>query len=109
MNHDYRYDGEVHSLSEDLAYACEKIEEKGIEQLSDLTKKYLRKYAEYLYEFDKEQVLGIVMGHFSPNEYGHTSENIEFIFRPAMPDHLGQPATFAMKFKRVENDNLDVK
>jgi hypothetical protein len=104
-------DGELHALSDDYGYALKLfLEDPSIHEnssrMTELRDDFAKKYADYLYQFDKEKVIRILMEYLVLSY----NEDIQFIFRPAyMVSSLAQNASFAMKFKRSQNDNLGEK
>ena len=104
-------DGELHALSRDYGYALKFfLEEPDIydncRTMTELRDSFAKKYVDYLYQFDKEKVLRILMEYFILSY----NEDIQFISKPAyLVSALCQNASFAMKFKRSQNDNLETK
>ncbi len=106
-------DGEIHPISEDYAY-CGKILREEIKLdandifLSKIQNDFFNKYAEYLYKFDKEKVIKLLISDLYSSMFH--SEDFRLIYRPPwMASALSQYASFILKFKRSQNDNLDNK
>ncbi len=109
----YIADGNIHPLSDELAYCLKIFNDIEFSNtdffLSQISYDMIRKYAEYLYDFDKEKVIACLIETFSPNLHGYTHEDVQLIYRPPMNDYLHQKSSLALKFKRAKNDNLDEK
>ncbi len=110
---EFNPDGEIHPISEDFAY-CGKILKEDVKldendrSLCKTQNDFFNKYAEYLYEFDKENIIKLVK-HNLYNKMFHTDE-FQIIYRPYwMVGILAQNAHMLLKFKRLKNDNLDGK
>jgi len=107
----YIPDGELHALSKEYGYALKFFLDKNspsdnAEKMTDIQFEFTKKYADYLMEFNKGKVIKILMQHLMQGY----DEDFQFIFRPAyIVSSLAQNASFALKFKRSENDNLDEK
>lgn len=110
---DFNPDGEIHTISEDYAYCGKVIREEvklnnNESTISKTQNEFFNKYAEYLYKFEKEEVIKIIMDDLYSKMFH--SENFQFVYRPPwMSSMLAQYATFILKFKRSKNDNLDNK
>lgn len=105
-------DGEVHAISQDYGYICNRIFEKlDKETLSDYVNQQLIKFIDYLYINDKEKIVDYLINIFNYQViHNIKDENYDVIFRPEiMSNSLAQFSTLALKFKRAENDNLEVK
>lgn len=109
----YNFDGEIHALSDEWAYIIKKTEcitfESGNSKLAEFQKEVFRKYAEYLYENDKENVIQMLIDNLNfIMPYGSTSrEDMQLIYRPPkMCGALAQWGTLALKFKRCQKDSL---
>lgn len=109
---DTLFDGEPHVLSEKYGYIANRIHEN-IEQsnLHHYVEKSLDKYANYLYENDKEKVIKYLMEVLMFQVFqSSTPEDYQVIFRPPyMVSALAQYATLCLKFERSKKDNLEVK
>lgn len=110
----YIADGEIHALSKDYGYIFKKIENLDIEfsSINEIQLDFFNKYAEYLYLFEKEKVLQIIVDNLmsSCGIFGYSSEDYKFIYKHSqMASSLSQYASFALKFKRSKNDNLENK
>lgn len=110
---EYNFDEEIHAISKDFAAILGKfpIELDETQRLIAVQAKqveYIRKYAKYLMEFDKEKCFDILSHYLMPNCMGYTEETHSFIYRPPwIVGSLSQFATLSLKFKRSENDNLN--
>jgi hypothetical protein len=101
----YIFDGEPHALDKEYGYIITRIYEKETDQenLQDQIHIHVKKFAEYLYQNDKERTIECLLDGLSYNDY-------EVIYRPAhIVSVLAQFSTLAIKFKRSKNDNLDIK
>ena len=108
---DYNFDGEIHALSKDWAYAIKKVDGfsiyKNDSKFTDLRDEFYKKYAEYLYSFDKDKVIEILLNYLCGFVF-HTPEEFSLIYKPPYNiTSLEQIGTFAIKFKRSKEDNLD--
>jgi hypothetical protein len=115
--HNYIMDGEIHWIDENYAYIIKEVgemlliayEENG--EPSDFTNIYedfLRKYANYLYEVDKEKCINMMMERLS--QWGlhgpNLPEDVQMVFRPSyMLDSVESKSTMALKFERSDNDD----
>ncbi len=106
-------DGQIHALSEKYAYILRFFPEnplmaENLSQISHLQLEFISKYAQYLLNFDQQTVLRILIKHLLSSPLGQTDENHQFIYRPAhMISILAQNSSLALKFRRVDQDNLD--
>ena len=106
---EYIFDGEPHAIDSKLAYILKKVDpsEKEFDMEQEFMDMY-RKYAEYLYESDKEKVIQYLMKIF--NHYVTFDESVPDTTRIYRPPHmsnaLSQYATMALKFNRSEKDTL---
>ncbi len=102
------FDGETHVLNENFGYIALKLDED--EKLSDYVNKELIKYANYLYENDKDKVMEFIMEKLCSQVFiGSTPEDYQLIFRPSyLIGVLAQFSTLCLKFKRAEIDNLEI-
>ncbi len=104
---------EIHAISENYAgiisYFKNHESMEVSETLTNKTEEFSKKYAEYLYSFNKEKVIEILIAYIMPNLFGSTlDEDYQFIFRPEWNIvGLKKSAHFLLKFKRSKNDNLD--
>ena len=108
---DYNFDGEIHALSKDWSYAIKSVGQFNFNEndstFTELRDEFYKKYAEYLYSFDKKKVLEILINYLCGFVF-HTPEDFSIIYRPPWEfDALSQNGTFAIKFKRSKEDNLD--
>ncbi len=72
--------------------------------LSKINDDFHKKYALYLYENDKEKAVLYIKEKLIKNP----PEDLMSIFRPKWENSSGsQNSSFALKFKRSENDGLD--
>lgn len=102
----YIADGEIHAISKEWAYILKEIDEIKIDE-TDLKFNKLRtelyeKYSQYLYDFDKEKVMEIIFEYMCKFLF-NTPEDFCLIYRPEFGKNK---ATFALKFKRSDEDNL---
>lgn len=109
---DYIYDGQPHALSHDWGYIIIKFDCFISE--SDLQGKALqlyRKYAEYLYDFDKEAVIDYLTRILKEEDASINSyDDFNLIYRPPIfSDVLAQSGTLAIKFRRLKEDTLGNK
>ena len=107
----YIDDGEIHALSKEYGYALKFfLDNYSIQEnyqiIAEIQRDFTQKYADYLMEFNKEKVMKVLMEHLIKGY----DEDFKFIFRPAyIVNNIGDKATFSLKFKRAEKDNLDEK
>lgn len=96
-------DGEIHALSNDFAYILEYVDGNlSIKDFMDKHRVFLKKYIGYLLLNDPESCIEILLRHF------YFSDEFRVIYRdPWLVSSLSQKGSFAAKFKRVPNDNLD--
>jgi len=95
-------DGEIHPISDNLAYIMEYVDsELSISDFDNKRTNFLKKYIEYLLSNDLDQCIEILLRHF------YFSDNFRIIYRePWLVSCLAQKGTFSAKFPRVKNDNL---
>jgi hypothetical protein len=104
------FDGECHAIpdSEEYAYIAHKVgnDEKEIQKKIE---QQIEKFAEYLYENDKDEVISLLTDVFRAQIMcGCTPERYQIIHRPPwVVGALAQYGTIALKFKRSEEDDLD--
>jgi len=113
----YIADENIHTLSKDFGYILKEFDEIELintTSIHEISIEFIRKYAEYIYEFDKEKVIEILVNKFSPTINGCMPEEVQLIYRPQMKSDslkidgvLLNKASLALKFKRAKNDNLD--
>lgn len=103
------FDGECHSFSKKGGYIAKKLIEDFVQNLDmNDVEELIIKYAEYLYENDKERVIQYLLKIFTTQVRHHiTDENYQVIYRPAwIVSCLSQPGTLCLKFERAKKDNL---
>jgi hypothetical protein len=111
---EYIFDGEIHAICDQYAYAIKKVYVKSDDQPSQIIKIHsdlCRKYCEYIYCFAKEEVIEYLinglMSPFSGNFF--LNENIRFVYKhPWYINVLVDYGTCGIKFKRLKNDNLSL-
>lgn len=103
---EYKLDGKVHRLDKGYAYISMLIDdEKPISEIEKHKKEMIKEYVKYLMANNRTKCLEILISHFYPRE----SQEYSFIYRPAhMMGVLAQQGCISLKFKRSENDDLDV-
>ncbi len=104
------FDGEIHILSKEYGYISKEIEINSLEAestaLCELQSSFLKKYAQYIYDFEKEKALDIIFNKLIDSIF--SNEDFMFIYRPPhIASILSQNSIFSLKFKRSKNDNLD--
>lgn len=102
------FDGEIHIIDEKYAYMTERIDKSlDEEHLYKKMDNFIFKYAEYLYENDKDKVMNYLIKSLT-QEVGLscTPEDYKIIFKPYINDRLNQFATLTLKFIRAVKDNL---
>jgi len=104
----YILDGEPHALDKKTAYILQKIEDTSRENVHEMTVSFLRKYAEYLYQNDKEKVMEYLMKIFENMlDFDKTPKGTSLIYRPPhIASSLSQYGTLAFKFVRAKEDTL---
>lgn len=106
---DYIFDGEPHALNKELAYILKKIhpERKDFDLKEECMSIY-RKYAEYLYANDKDEVIEYLMKVFNHHlTFEEDVPGTSMVMRPPhMVSVLAQYGSLALKFKRVSEDTL---
>jgi len=103
-------DGNIHPLDSNFAiigHVFDNIE--NIEGVREFQIEFSKKYAEYLYSFDKDKVIEILMNELmkAMSPFHYPPDYFQFIFKPE--NHIGsfkQNASFILKFQRAEKDNL---
>ena len=102
MSDIYNLDGKIRALNSDwagLAKECGKLDEN-FSEFSEFKEEFFIKYIDYLFENNKKIVVNMCLNYLCSTG---VHDDLILIYRPPC-DGLG--GTFAMKFKRVENDNL---
>jgi hypothetical protein len=108
----YIFDGEPHALNSEYGYLIKRINEPfEHEKLDGYVSIQLKKFAEYLYHFDKNKVIEYLIEILKSQIFHEgSSKDYEIIYRPAhMVGCLAEFSTLALKFKRSKNDNLEEK
>ncbi len=100
---EYILDGEIDLLSDEWAGAFRVVEEFEFSlenpNFIRLQKEFFGKYLQYLYSFDMEKLIDILIDKLIRDP----SEEVAIIYRPSW---AGLEPTFGIKFKRSKNDNL---
>jgi|SRR3974390_1907921 len=104
------FDGECHAIPGSTEYGY--IAHKVTAELADLQERIeqeVGKYAEYLYAYDKEEVLEILKDVMRAQiRCVCTPERYQIVHRPPwVVGALAQYGTVCLKFKRAKKDNLD--
>ncbi len=110
--HNYIFDGEIHALSKEWAYIIKRIDDliddNETLKIRELHHDFCKKYSEYLSNFDKDEISYRHPKGLKPSNGLEGNEYVQFRYQPPWKvESLYQHATFAIKFKRVKNDNLD--
>ncbi len=100
---EYIFDGEIHILDDNLAYAILLKPYNNQEEIYNDKKLFIEKYFNYIQKTDPEKLMKMTLSFF----YGFTDlEEVDFIFRSKETTNLlNYKGSFAMKFKRSKNDN----
>lgn len=107
---DIKNDGEIHPLSEEFAYISEYVERSNccFQEISRLQKKFLKKYADYLYEFNKEKAIEMILENIENYHFlGASESDFQMIYRPPyIVSSLATRGCVGLKFKRSKNDKI---
>jgi hypothetical protein len=105
---DYIYDGEPHALDKDFAYMLKRVEDTSRENVHEITLSFLNKYAEYLYQNDKETVIEYLMNAFQGMlAFDKMPPETSLTYRPPhLVSAIAQFGTIAFKFPRSNEDTL---
>lgn len=104
---EYIFDGKPHVLNENFGYITKRFQEdKEFLQVQSEINEMLKEYAIYLMENKCPDMLELIMKHLLFS----SSNNFSYIYRPAyLVSCLAQNAIMSIKFKRLQDDNLNEK
>ncbi len=104
MSEIYNFDGKIRAINDEWAVLVKKCGQLNIDatfsEFAELKEEFFVKYIDYLLENKKEIVMKMCFNYL--NNF-NLHDDLILVYRPPC-DGLG--GTFAMKFKRVEKDNL---
>ncbi len=100
-------DGKPHILNENFGYITKMFkEDKSFLEVQTEKNKMLKEYVLYLMENKCPDMLELIMKYLILD----SSDNFSYIYRPSyLSSCLAQYAHMSIKFKRVEDDNLNEK
>ena len=102
--------GKIHAISSDCGGIMECVDsgQCSFQQIKEYQEKFLKKYAEYLYDCNKEKSVNMIYENLWKYHFmGASCDDFTFIYQPPwIVGVLAQRGRVALKFKREKNDNL---